>query len=89
MAARTTVLCGRDSVQVNPALETVRGRLDLEGLAGRLRAHGEFESSRLMVRGVLREEGLELTVFPDARAIIKGTTEPAAAMAVYARYVGV
>ena len=30
----------------------------------------------------------ELTVFPDGRAIIKGTTDPAIARSLYARYVG-
>ena len=89
IAARAAVLCGRDSVQVNPSPESVRSRLDLDALALRLAEHGSFESTRLLVRGTLREEGLELTVFPDARAIVKGTTEPGIAMAVYARYVGV
>lgn len=89
IAARATVLCGRDSVQVNPSPESIRSRLDLETLAQRLAEHGSFEATRLLVRGRLREEGLELTVFPDARAIIRGTTEPGIAMAVYARYVGV
>lgn len=83
-----TVLCGRNAVQVNPPLEAVRGRMDFEALGRRLAPHGTFESSRLMLRGVLRAEGLELTVFPDARAIIRGTTDPAAALAVYARYIG-
>ncbi len=30
----------------------------------------------------------ELTLFPDGRAIIKGTTDPAIARSLYARYVG-
>jgi adenylyltransferase/sulfurtransferase len=33
-------------------------------------------------------ESFELTVFPDGRAIIKGTTDPGVARSVYARYVG-
>jgi len=36
----------------------------------------------------LRVDGYEVTVFPDARAIIKGTDDPATARTVYARYVG-
>ena len=36
----------------------------------------------------LKVEGYELTVFPDARAIISGTDDVAAARAVYAKYVG-
>ncbi len=30
----------------------------------------------------------ELTVFPDGRAIIKGTTDPGIARSLYARYIG-
>jgi adenylyltransferase/sulfurtransferase len=30
----------------------------------------------------------ELTVFPDGRAIIKGTTDPGLARSLYSRYVG-
>jgi adenylyltransferase/sulfurtransferase len=33
-------------------------------------------------------DGLELTVFPDARAIIKGTEDESVARTIYARYVG-
>jgi adenylyltransferase/sulfurtransferase len=36
----------------------------------------------------LKVDGYEVTVFPDARAIIKGTDDPAVARTVYARYVG-
>jgi adenylyltransferase/sulfurtransferase len=30
----------------------------------------------------------ELTVFPDGRAIVKGTRDPAVARSVYAKYIG-
>jgi adenylyltransferase/sulfurtransferase len=40
--------------------------------------------ARLQVSGA----DLELTVFRDGRAIIKGTDDPAAARTAYARYVG-
>ena len=30
----------------------------------------------------------ELTVFPDGRAIIKGSTDPALARSIYSRYIG-
>ncbi|MCA1620110.1 MAG: ThiF family adenylyltransferase [Acidobacteria bacterium] len=78
-----TVLCGRDAVQVSP-----RGAvsLDLKALAARLRAAGEVKSNEYLVR--LRAGGYELTVFRDARAIVRGTDDPATARSVYARYVG-
>ena len=33
-------------------------------------------------------EPYEMTLFPDGRAIIKGTTDPIAARTLYARYIG-
>ena len=33
--------------------------------------------------------GMEISVFPDGRAIIRGTEDPAVARAVYSRYIGV
>jgi len=78
-----TVLCGRDAVQVSP-----RGAvaLDLDALAARLRAAGEVKSNEYLVR--LRAGEYELTVFRDARAIVRGTDDAAVARSVYARYVG-
>jgi molybdopterin-synthase adenylyltransferase len=35
-----------------------------------------------------RVEGLDLTLFPDARAIITGTQSPEQARTIYARYIG-
>jgi len=34
-------------------------------------------------------DGYELTLFPDGRAIIKGTHDPDKARSLYARYLGV
>lgn len=85
-------LCGRGAVQVNPP--TVESRVDLEQLATRLRAHAHVEVSRFMLKGLLggekSEEGgpVELTVFPDGRAIVKGTTQVERAKGIYAKYVG-
>ncbi|HEV2859580.1 MAG TPA: ThiF family adenylyltransferase [Pyrinomonadaceae bacterium] len=78
-----TVLCGRDAVQVSPARPA---ELDLGALAERLRAAGEVKSNAYLVR--LRAGAYELTIFRDARAIIRGTDDPAAARTLYARYVG-
>lgn len=79
------VLCGRNAVQVRPphrAAQTV----DLDELADRLRDVGEVASNGFLLR--LRVDGHELTIFPDARAIIKGTSDPAVARTLYARYIG-
>jgi molybdopterin-synthase adenylyltransferase len=89
--APTAALCGQDAVQVHPAGEV---RLDLGVIAERLANHGEFRSvGNLLLRGEFsheRGEGgrLELTVFGDGRAIVKGTTRPELARSIYARYIG-
>ena len=81
-----TSLCGRNAVQVRPPRGTTAAALDLTALAERLRGAGEVESNGFLLR--LRVDGYEVTVFPDARAIIKGTDDTAVARTVYARYVG-
>jgi adenylyltransferase/sulfurtransferase len=78
-----TSLCGRNAVQVRaqPGMS-----VDLVGLAERLRPVGDVATNGFLLR--LRVDGHELTVFPDGRAIIKGTDDPAVARSLYARYVG-
>ncbi|MGH9903562.1 MAG: ThiF family adenylyltransferase [Pyrinomonadaceae bacterium] len=78
-----TVLCGRNAVQVAPRHAT---RLDLRALAERLRASGEVSLNPYLLR--LRAGDYELTVFEDARAIVRGTDDTATARSLYARYVG-
>jgi molybdopterin-synthase adenylyltransferase len=79
----TSVLCGRDAVQISPGRAA---EIDLAALAGRLRAAGEVKANEYLLR--LRVGAHELTVFKDARAIIRGTDDPAEARTLYARYVG-
>ena len=75
-------LCGRNSVQIHE-----RGRrLDLDALRQRLAAHGEVRNNPYLLRLRLPEH--ELTLFADGRAIVRGTTDPALARSIYARYVG-
>ncbi len=80
----TATLCGRNAVQVRPA--GAPGRLDLAALAVRLEPLGSVTLNEFLLRATL--DGYELTIFPDARAIIKGTAEPSVARTVYARYIG-
>jgi adenylyltransferase/sulfurtransferase len=80
-----TSLCGRNAVQVRPPHGTTAA-VDLDALAERLRPVGDVATNGYLLR--LRVDGHELTVFPDARAIIKGTDDPAVARTLYARYVG-
>jgi len=80
-------LCGRDAVQISPA--DSHARIDLDSLALRLAPLGEVVKSPYMLRLIPLGESVELTVFPDSRAIIRGTNRPEQARAIYARYIGV
>lgn len=80
----TAALCGRGAVQVRPA----DGReVKLSEIAARLQASGQVLVNEYLLR--FRAEDFELTLFPDARAIIKGTDDPARARSIYARYIGI
>ena len=78
-----TSLCGREAVQVN-----VRGesRVSFPDLAGRLNSVGQVTFNDYMLRFLV--DGYKLTIFPDGRSIIQGTTDEAVARTLYARYVG-
>jgi adenylyltransferase/sulfurtransferase len=76
-------LCGRNAVQIHERTRAV----NLEELAQRLGQLGAVRSNEFALRAQL--DPYELTVFPDGRAIIKGTTDTGIARSIYARYVGV
>jgi adenylyltransferase/sulfurtransferase len=77
------VLCGRNAVQISPAHA---GRLNFEELAKRLRVTGEVKFNEYLLR--FRTGNFELTVFQDARSIIRGTSEITTARSLYAKYIG-
>ncbi|MCC6676335.1 MAG: ThiF family adenylyltransferase [Phycisphaerales bacterium] len=93
-AEDTAVLCGQRAVQVWPDSAQAGGLVDLKGLAARLREHGPVTAHEYLLRARLeRERGregavIELTVFADGRAVVRGTGEVSEARAIYARYVG-
>lgn len=80
----TISLCGRNSVQVRP--RRAGDKIDLAELAQRLKGAGTVAGSEFMLR--LQIAHKELTIFPDARAIIKGTNNIDEARSLYAKYVG-
>lgn len=84
-SAVTTVLCGRNAVQVTPA---ALAPLDLASLAESLRSVGAVTANPFLVRVALREPAVQLTIFRDGRAIIQGTDDAAVARTVYNRYLG-
>lgn len=75
-------LCGRNAVQIHE----LRRPIDLAQLGGRLEGLGTVRGNEFALR--FSAGDYEITVFPDGRAIIKGTTDPGVARAVYARYIG-
>jgi adenylyltransferase/sulfurtransferase len=81
--SQTTSLCGRNAVQVSHRLATL---LDFEGLAHHLRPLGQVSHNRFLLKFTV--DGYEFTVFPDGRAIIKGTSDLQKARTLYARYIG-
>lgn len=81
--ATHTALCGRDAVQIHP--RESRG-LDLAALRNRLAQFGTVRGNEFLLRCTL--EAHDLTIFPDGRAIIKGTHDPAVARSLYAKYIG-
>jgi len=78
-----TTLCGRNAIQIR---QRESRRLDLEVLKIRLEQFGSVRANDFLLQ--CRVGSLELTVFEDGRAIIKGTADPAVARGVYAKYVG-
>ncbi len=75
-------MCGRDSVQIHER----NRRLDLGDLRAKLERLGSVRSNDFLLRCSIPP--YELTVFPDGRAIIKGTKDPAVARSLYAKYLG-
>jgi adenylyltransferase/sulfurtransferase len=60
--------------------------VDFAELSERLAPHGEVRHTEYVLR-FLRAP-YEMTVFPDGRAIIKGTTDVGVARSLYARFLG-
>ena len=84
----TDSLCGRDAVQLRHRQTSVR--LDFKTLAGRLQQYGDVRVNDFLLRADIRDgdRRFELSLFTDGRAIVKGTTDPAEARSIYARYIG-
>ena len=75
-------LCGRNSVQIHERHRPV----DFAEMQTRLAAHGQVRHNEFVLK--FWREPYEMTLFPDGRAIIKGTTDTAIARSLYARFVG-
>jgi adenylyltransferase/sulfurtransferase len=75
-------LCGRNAVQIHERHRPI----DLVSLRSRLSGLGKVLANDFALR--FFPEPFEMTIFPDGRAIIKGTTDPGVARSLYAQYIG-
>ena len=75
-------LCGRNSVQIHERHRPI----DFAEMGRHLQPHGAVRHNDFVLK--FWRDPYELTLFPDGRAIIKGTTDTAVARSLYARYIG-
>ena len=85
-------LCGRNSVQIHAVpthavqMHDRQRPIDFTEMRRRLEPHGTVRHNDFVLK--FWHDPYEMTLFPDGRAIIKGTTDTAVARSLYARYVG-
>jgi molybdopterin/thiamine biosynthesis adenylyltransferase len=75
-------MCGRNSVQIHERARPI----DFAELQRRLEALGVVRHNEFVLK--FWRDPYEMTLFPDGRAIIKGTTDTGVARSLYARFVG-
>ena len=75
-------LCGRNSVQIHERARPI----DFAEMQQRLEPHGKVRHNQFVLK--FWREPYEMTLFPDGRAIVKGTTDTGVARSLYARFVG-
>lgn len=75
-------MCGRNSVQIHERARPI----EFSEMQRRLEPHGVVRHNEFVLK--FWRDPYEMTLFPDGRAIIKGTTDTGLARSLYARYVG-
>ncbi|MGB0005626.1 MAG: ThiF family adenylyltransferase [Candidatus Sulfotelmatobacter sp.] len=75
-------MCGRNSVQIHERARPI----DFAEMQRRLETLGTVRHNEFVLK--FWREPYEMTLFPDGRAIIKGTTDTGIARSLYARFVG-
>jgi molybdopterin/thiamine biosynthesis adenylyltransferase len=75
-------LCGRNSVQIHEHSRSI----DFAELAGKLSPHGVVRWNAMLLR--FTREPYTLSVFPDGRTLVQGTTDVGLARSLYARFLG-
>ncbi len=75
-------LCGRNSVQIHEHHRPI----DFTAMRDRLAPHGNVRFNNLLLR--FERPPHTITLFPDGRALIQGTTDITLARSLYARFIG-
>ena len=75
-------MCGRNSVQIHERARPI----DFAEMQQRLEPHGTVRHNQFVLK--FWRDPYEMTLFPDGRAIVKGTTDTGVARSLYARFVG-
>lgn len=83
--SQTTILCGRNSVQIAPAERQV---VSLDEFAERLSRMGTVTRNPFLLRFGPRDQDVQLTLFRDGRVIVQGTEDLSVARGLYSRYIG-
>jgi adenylyltransferase/sulfurtransferase len=78
-----TSLCGRNAVQIT---QKSAARVDLKEIAERLKNSGKVTVNKYLLKFSIGQ--YEINLFPDSRAIIKGTNDFSVARGLYAKYIG-
>ncbi|MCB0208415.1 MAG: ThiF family adenylyltransferase, partial [Anaerolineae bacterium] len=84
IGTQTISLCGRNAIQIRQPGVTI----PLEHLAKQLHDVSQITAQNDFLLRFTVDDDYELTVFADARAIIKGTQDEQTARGLYAKYVG-
>ena len=86
--SQAAVLCGRDAVQLRHRAN--EEMVDLAGVASRLEGQGDVRVSEFLLQANIADgnKRYEISLFPDGRAIVKGTDDATTARKVYAKYIG-
>lgn len=80
---RADMLCGRNAVQISRAAERT---VDLAAIAGRLSQSGPVTLNEFLLRAKIGE--IEIALFRNGRAIVKGTRDIGEARRIYSRFIG-
>ncbi|WP_437187257.1 ThiF family adenylyltransferase [Planctomicrobium sp. SH668] len=83
--SQSTILCGRNSVQIS---SVVREKLLLPQLAAKLERSGTVKQNPFLLVFHPSDSPYEITIFGDGRAIISGTEDLHVAKGLYSRFIG-